>query len=660
MLAPTIAARLSDPTEDQRALVQRFEARRLAVLSDQQSFQLRCEEVMRWVNPPWDTIGRRIDPRAELATAERKGENIIHVDMTNPAVDRWASLQVGVAPVFRVRPAYVSPPVTYPDDPEATTTERKLYDLDRQIAQAEANAIENQTTEWVESNDFHRTLLWAAWSKEAFGKAILRSGYDAEEDLPTVELMENPAQVYYGWSQRYGRRRLSWAMVIEEIGPEEALLRFGIALPMDTEGRVDLAAWAGFTSDSELDPRPETSDEQSRYVRVSDAWELAPNPDADNKVQARHAFILAGRVIEGPTFYPWAKLPFHVLENQHIPTWSHGKSTAEVMVPINEALDDTWDRQHQVIKFESGPRYKGMGMANASGDVDIPPPFHMVPLREGTDIAQIDTRVDFWPAQVHVEQMFEATYRATGLTPIAWGMSPNAQTSGRAMSAEWRAVELPLHGRLINLTPVVKEILGCWWDYAEAYSLSYKDVGKGIRRFDILWAPFDIRDKTEKTLDIIQRYQADLLDPETAIQETGYENTDEIIARIRAYLLDPVWNPLRYQQYLTLRQLELTIRQTELQVAAMEQEAQGGAATPGGAPGQPTPEELAAQGANAAGAGAQGPGGPVTTAQNQPGMAPGGLPIETSILSQTPLEGGIGNRAIVPLGPTPAAGQAPR
>jgi hypothetical protein len=85
-----------------------------------------------------------------------------------------------------------------------------------------------------------------------------------------------------------------------------------------------------------------------------------------------------------------------------------------------------------------------------------------------------------------------------------------------------------------------------------------------------MWLPLDIRDKTEKTADIINRLTPTSIDPETAIEESGYENVDEIMARIESYLTNPIWNPLRYQQYLTLQQLELQIRQQALEVQQME------------------------------------------------------------------------------------------
>ncbi len=654
--------KLPPPTPAERQIVARAEARRIALMGDQQLLRGRYEEVMRWINPPWDPISRRPDPRGEGATMPRGGAGLLHVDLVNPVVERWAVLEMGAAPIFRVEPAYIAPPVDDPEHPEDSAYNRKQYEFDRAIAQSQSSQMEAQDADWAERANLHRTLLWAAWCKRAFGKAIVKTGWDPDEGLPTAELYENPSVVYYGWTKRYGNRKLAWAMVVDEMDPGEANQRFNLQLPLDHNGAFDVATWTGTIDEGDMDQRPEQQQEVQRYVTVEEYWELGQQ---DGKPAVMYALILAGRVIEGPTWYPWRKVPFHVFENQHIPTWSHGHSTAETAIPINAALDDMWDRQHQVIEFESGPRFKGLNMANSGDDVDMPPPFHLLPLKEGEDIAQIETRVDFFPTELHSNQMFEGLHRSTGLTPIAWGMSPNAQTSGRAMSAEWRAVELPLNAAIVNMTPEVRGIHECWWDYAEAYDTKAKEVAKGYRRFRILWVPLDIRDKTEKSADVINRFSAGMLDLETAVTESGYENADEIIAKIRAYRMDPVLNPLSYQQLLTLQQLELSIRQQQLEVAAMEQQAGQAAGGPGGPPvgaAGAAVGDLQQQGAVAAVQNAQGPN-TATEAQNQPGQAPGDgiLPVETSILSQTPLIGGIGNRAIVDPsgGMSPSNGQQP-
>jgi hypothetical protein len=631
-------------TPEMRALVARVRDRRLALQGDQQNLRSRYEEVMRWANPPWDPINRRIDPRSEQATAARGGTPKPHVDLVGQAITRWASLQAGAPISVRVQPKYVPPPLPA-NDPQMQLRDEKQYALDRAIAQNQSSQMEGQTAEWLEDANFHRTLLWGCWAKEAFGKSIFRSGWDPDVSHPTLELMENPSQVYYGWTKRYGNRRLGWVAVIEQMWPNEANRRFGLNIPMTDAGFIDIAAWTGSAEEGDMDQRVEQQDELRRYIYVEESWEMAAG--ASGKMGATYALIVADRVVDGPTWFPWKRLPFHVVENEHVPTYSHGKSMAEVAIPINASYDDMLDRQSQVIDFESGPRYKGLNFGTGGDEIDLPDPFHLVPLREGTDIQQIDTRVDFWPTQVHANELREAKYKATGLTPIAWGMSPNAQTSGRAMAAEWRAVELPLHSRLINLTPEIRDIISSWWDYAETYSKTLRDVAKGWRRFQVKWEPLDIRDKTEKTLDIIQQLNNHLIDPETAMEELGHENPDEMMAKVKMYLLDPVYNPLLQQQYLTLRQMAVNIQMMELQL----QQA-------GGQPEAEGPEEGEAA---AAAQGAQPPGGPVTEGQNQPGMSPGagGLPLDVSVLMRPPMVGGMGNQTQITL-PGATGGNVPR
>mgnify|MGYP000497857998 CR=1 FL=1 len=636
---------LPAPSPEERALISKIETRRLALSGDMAALRQRYEEIMRWANPPWDPESRRVDPRPYMATAARGGASKTHVDLTGPTLARWAALQAGAPVILRVKPKYVPAPIENSDDPTESWRLRRQYELDRAIAQSQSSQMENQTQEWMEISNFHRTWLWTCWSKAAFGKAIIRSGWDTTDEIPTAELMENPSQVYYGWSRRYGRRKLGWVIVLDQMSAGEANRRYGLDIPLDDKGWVDWSQWTGVIDESEMDQRPEQMEELRRYVYAEETWEMTPEG-------AQYALVVGRRVVDGPRLYPWGRLPFHIFEDEHIPTYQHGKSLAETVIGINAAYDDMIDRQQQVINFESGPRYKGLNFGTGGDEVDLPEPFQLVPLREGTDILQIDTRVDFWPVQIHAEELREAKYKATGLTPIAWGMSPNAQTSGRAMSAEWRAVELPLHSRLITSAPEIKELFSSWWDYAETYSSEHKKVAKGYRRFQIIWTPLDIRDKSEKTVDLVARLNNYMIDPETAIEESGYENVDEIMARIRVYMTDPIWNPLRYQQLLTLQQLELTIRQMQMQVEAQEQQmGQGGA--PGGGEGpEAEAEDLAQQGAVAAGQAAQTGAPPTNESMNQPGA----IPMNTSVLARTPLVGGMGNQTVIPLGAQGAAG----
>jgi hypothetical protein len=644
----------------ERAIVSRVDARRVAMQGDQQQLRERYDEIMRWINPPWDPESRRIDPRPELATAARQGEPMLHVDLVSQVVERWTALEAGAPVIVRFRPQRVRPPIDT-GDPARLEEARKRYEVERAAAQDQASQIEAQTVDWMEQNDFHRLMAWACWSKEAFGKGIVKTGWDPVAGMPTAELLENPSQVYYAWTNRYGRRQIAWAMVADFMDVTEANSRFGLDIPIDDiTGTINYGSWFGqLDMSQELDYRPEQQQALNRMVWAEEYWELVRDRQYDGQTEVLFCLVIGGRVIEGPIFYPWRKVPFHILENSHILTYMHGKGVAESMIPLNAAYDTMLDRQDQVIAFEAGPRYKGLNMAASSDEADLPDPFQLLPLREGEDIQQIETRVDFFPTQLHAEELRMARYNATGLTPIAWGMSPNAQTSGRALSAEWRAVELPLHMRLINIGPEIKGIVECWWDYAEEYNFELrtltrqglpgaKDFAKPLRRFKILFEPLDIRDKSERVQEVLARLAAGALDMETCFEELGYENVDEMIAKLKAFFLDPVLSPLRYQQYLTLQQLELQIRAQAAEVAAMEQQGAGGAPpTGGGAPGQPNPAETVGQGNAAAAQGAQTPV-PATEGMNQPEQ--GALPPAGAAV---PLGGGM---AAAP----PTAGVSPR
>ncbi len=626
---------LPDITPGMASTARLIDERRRSLTSQNNVLRSRYDEIMKWINPPWDDRSRRVDPRPEAANAERAGNPKIHTDWTGEAVKRWAVLQAGALPKFRFIPRYIPSPIERgpKQDPKDRAVEMQLFDIDRAEAEDQASQMEAQTREWIDFADFHRWWLWTCWAKEAFGKAISRSGWDVEDNMPTIELMENPSQCYYAWTSRYGLRQLSWMIVADQMLAEEANFRYGLDIPTDTYGYPAYGAWTGqYEGPSEMDYRAEQIEEVTRYVWVDESWEITR---VNGVPFVKNDFVVAGRVVESHVYEGWPRIPFHVLENEHIPTYAHGKSLAESVISLNEAYDDTMDRQHAVIEFESGPRYKGLNMGFGDEAVEVPLPGNILPLREGEDIQQIDTRVDFWPAQVHTSELKEGLYFATGLTPIAWGQSPNAQTSGRALSAEWKAVELPLASRLIESTPFLHEIIRNWWDYAEVYIPKALAVAKGYRRVQAVWEPLDIRDSSERVLSIIQMYQADLMDPETALEKSGVEDVPEKIALLKKYLTDPVWNPLRYQQMLVLKQLELQIQQQEMQTQAMAQQGQAGAE--GGEAG-PTPEERG----DGAAAQQPNPQGPVDESMNQPGQSPLGMNVQT--LSRTPMEGGAGNQ----------------
>ena len=49
-----------------------------------------------------------------------------------------------------------------------------------------------------------------------------------------------------------------------------------------------------------------------------------------------------------------------------------------------------------------------------------------------------------------MQTLIDMLHRVTGLPPIVWGLIANAQTSGRALSASWKATEARLVPKLMR------------------------------------------------------------------------------------------------------------------------------------------------------------------------------------------------------------------
>lgn len=95
-----------------RQIVKRIDSRRISIQGEQASLRARYEEVMRWINPPWNVNTRRLDPRPELQSMASQGRSRAHIDIVGQVVNRWSALEAGKPPTISVVPPYVPAPST--------------------------------------------------------------------------------------------------------------------------------------------------------------------------------------------------------------------------------------------------------------------------------------------------------------------------------------------------------------------------------------------------------------------------------------------------------------------------------------------------------------------------------------------------------------------
>ncbi len=90
--------------------------------------------------------------------------------------------------------------------------------------------------------------------------------------------------------------------------------------------------------------------------------------------------------------------------------------------------------------MHSAPRFQLLNSVHGR-DVYLPGAFELVAREDQEWIEQILTRIDVFPAQAHFTILTDCCIGSPEWPPIVRGLIANAQTSGRALTASWKATE---------------------------------------------------------------------------------------------------------------------------------------------------------------------------------------------------------------------------
>ena len=258
----------------------------------------------------------------------------------------------------------------------------------------------------------------------------------------------------------------------------------------------------------------------------------------------------------------------------------------------------------------SQPRFQLTGASIAAVEREMPGPFELISLSDTERIEQILTRIDVFPTNYHIDQLFDLLHRVTGLPPIVWGMIANAQTVGRALTASWKATETRLAPKLMQDEHSIRRWDAIVIDYIRQYdwekarNLFTDRRGLPFLDFTYDFPPMEPRDFQEVTMNAITKRDAGLIPSVQAMRETGDEKAEDTIEEVKAEWMDPVLHPDKVQARELLRQISIQNDMAEQEIAA-QQAAPAAPAAPAGAPAGAPP--------------ALPPGVP-------PGAVPGGMP----------------------------------
>lgn len=616
-----------DLSDDERNLHAIIDDARTAMEGEMLTVRQKCRTYLNWYSPPYDEDLQRHDAWETAidyeADAERARNNF---PISRAVVDIWTSLEAARPPVPRAEPERINPPP--PDqDMGRVMQDREIYAMRRTIESRKADMRSARVRSWMRKDHFALKHHSAVRRKNLYGFSWMKVLPDNDAKRPRSHVMRNPTTVYPIWS-----RREPEDMEAVLSAQQESAVRVGARYPQlglrfdrDNRGRSlgRVHFDRGMDSGIYEEVNDRWYDSTRTMVWVEDFWWI-DRPYVAGKwgpTRVHNAIRVLGHIVEYHSF-DWRHLPWVYWVNTDERD-SYGWSDIAGVIDINDEINRRYSEQGDIIGMYAEPRFQLLGSIPGR-DVEMPDALELIPLQDTERIEQILTRIDVFPAQAHLQGLNDLLYQVSGLPPIVWGLIANAQTSGRALTASWKATETRLSPKLMRN----EQSLDRWLDIAVDYAIKGDWQGSplifedrnGDRFDDFRWSfpPMEPRDFQEVTMDAITRRDAGMTTTVKAMRDIGDEQAEDTWEEVLSEFQNVMAHPDKVQAFLLAQRAMLD---NQAFAAQMGQQGQ--------APEGPTNAATVAQAVGAARQASPPPGGagvPPAAPGAPPGVGPGGTP----------------------------------
>ena len=561
-----------------------------------------------------------------------------------------------------------------------------------------AEATETIMRQWMEMSGIEVWLTDLCRCKSIYGKGVLKPYWDDNLKRGDVVVVENPANLRLGYgSSDY--THIDWAIYEYSISKHEVKQRWP-KVRVEPGMRHDDPPNVIVQGSSHDDPlaqksvdefwRPryrQYSDYERSQVRVWDYWYKTEDGTVMN------VSMLEGKVVDGPHAHKHLPdIPYIVIENDHEPGNPEGISTIEDLIDLQEELNRLLSHGLQHIADDVDPAWYITGPTASALDPGIVPKAGQAVGLGENEAKEWPNGVNTFPIQEMMGAVWEYIRRETGISDIAFGDMPGADTSGRAVAIQVESMMNRLDPRRRRLYRGLAELLVFWVTMAERkdpkglVDEERGDVGlasivEGFTFWRIMPPEITPRDSFEMTRNEIDKVNAKLSSLRTSMDQTGIEAPEHelsIIASEHNNLdIHPESVQIKYGVHmlgLQIQQMGMQLEQMQQQMAAQAQQGQPQSilaqaqsasnqaqnvlqgAQPGGAmedqnqPGGPGRPMTQAGSPPPAGAGQQASGTATQIDQARSGTESGPLrPAHRGITDATALRASIGLRANVPV-----------
>ena len=622
-------------TDEERIVGARMDDLRIAMEAEMLSVRQRAITYLNWYSPPYNTETGTHDAWPDPIEAEDVDLTRANFPIARAVVDIWAALEAYNPPTVRAEAERVPP---FPPALDQATEQRLqlYYGALKEVEGIKSNTRSTIVRRWLRDDAFPLKHWTACRRKDLYGFSWMRLLPNQYEQRPMSYVVRNPTNVFPLWSDRDPDDVEAVLCAYQKSATKLAAQYPGL-FNLDREGHVVL----GVDNGRYLELNNRYYDSTRTMAWVEELWWIDRQYDEDERetdATVHFALRVAGYVVKVRHYKGWRHIPYVYFENTDERD-SYGWSDIASVIDINDEFNRRLSQEGDIIGSYSAPRFQLLN-STLGRQVDMPGPFELIALSDQERIEQILTRIDVYPTQQHFSILMDLLHRVAGLPPIVWGLIANAQTSGRALTASWKATEARLAPKLMRNEQSLQRYLRIALNFAERYNWAnaraiFRDQdGDPFRDFRWDFPPMEPRDFQEVTMNEITKRDAGLTSTLKAIRATGDEAAEDTLEEVLAESLNIFLHPEKVQAFQLAQRTELdniaygqqlgqqvpqvvnpqTVAQS-VGEARQAQSAVQAAQAPTGAPGQPLPPTLAGAPGNAGTSGGtenpQAPAGPV-------------------------------------------------
>jgi len=548
----------SDTRAGLARLHERIDSCRMAMESDLLAVRDRAQVYLNWYSPEFNVALGTHDAWTDAINSSDIGLTRANFPVCRPVVDIWTALEAAKPPTLWAEPERAAPTLPSFDQGEVLRG-RLVSEARKQLngikATHRARLVRNQ----MRRDDFPYKAFLAHRKKNLYGASWMKVWPNRGEKRVVSHTLTNPTTVYPIWSSREPGE-LEMVLVAYQMNINKANALYDLGL--DTK---DGKLARGLDSGIYRDLADRWYDSTRTMVWVEEFWWREQKFDRDGNVtDSAVACVkrITSKIVEQNVYDGWTKLPWVYWENSDERD-AYGWSDIANAIDINDEINRRLSQQGDIIGMYSAPRYQLINSFSGR-DVEMPGPFELISLSDQERIEQILTRIDVFPAQFHLTFLFnEVLPRATGLPPIVWGLIANAQTSGRALSASWKATEARLSPKLLRNQRSYNDYLELVLMFNEVYDwrgakrLLRDDDGERFRDFRWEFPPMEPRDFMEVTQNEITKRDAGATTSLKMIRAMGDEAAEETWEEVQAEMLNIFAHPDKVQAFLLAQRAEL-------------------------------------------------------------------------------------------------------